>query len=158
MRRSDVPERVVMLIGFAIAAAAVYTAAFGVIDEIYQRSITVGASVVLTVFAMPLARLHRPAGAALRFGLYAADAALVALTVLSILWFAGVYDELESGLYDFLPDDLLVGAGGLLAVLELTRRAFGWPLAVLSLACLAYALFGEDLPWIFAMPATTSNR
>ncbi len=139
-----------MLIGFAIAATAVYTAAFGVIDEIYQRSITVGASVVLTVFAMPLARLHRPAGAALRLGLCAADAALVALMVLSILWFAGVYDELESGLYDFLPDDLLVGAGGLLAVLELTRRAFGWPLAVLSLACLAYALFGEDLPWIFA--------
>ena len=140
----------VKLIGFGIALAAVYTAAFGVIDEIYQRSITVGASVILVTLAVPLVRIHPSARGAARAALLAIDAALIGLMALSLYWFASVYDELESGLYDFLLHDILVGAGGLLALLELTRRAFGWPLAVLSLLCLAYALFGEDLPWIFA--------
>ena len=140
----------VKLIGFGIALAAVYTAAFGVIDDIYQRSITVGASVILVTLAVPLVRIHPSARGAARAALLAIDAALIGLMALSLYWFASVYDELESGLYDFLLHDILVGAGGLLALLELTRRAFGWPLAVLSLLCLAYALFGEDLPWIFA--------
>ena len=150
MRQIDVPELFVRLIGLAIALVAIYTATFGVIDEIYQRSITVGASVVLTVFAVPLVRFHPRAGGPARLGLWGIDAVLVGLTTLSIVWFASVYDELETGLYDFLTDDILIGAGGLLAVLELTRRAFGWPLASLALLCIVYALFGEDLPWIFA--------
>ena len=119
------------------------------IDEIYQRSITVGASVILVTLAVPLVRVvgGRPGGL-VRFACLTIDGALISLMALSLYWFASVYDELESGLYDFLRDDIVVGAGGLLAVLELTRRAFGWPLAVLSLLCIAYALFGEDLPWI----------
>ena len=52
--------------------------------------------------------------------------------VSSIVWFASVYNELETGLYDFLLNDILIGAGGLVAVLELTRRAYGWPLASLA--------------------------
>ena len=121
------------------------------IDEIYQRSITVGASVILVTLAVPLVRVvgGRPGGL-VRFACLTIDGALISLMALSLYWFASVYDELESGLYDFLRDDIVVGAGGLLAVLELTRRAFGWPLAVLSLLCIAYALFGEDLPWIEA--------
>lgn len=150
MRQVDFSEMVVWLIGIAIALVAIYTATFGVIDEIYQRSITVGASIVLTVFAVPLVRVYSRARGAARLGLWAIDLILVGLMVLSILWFASVYDELESGLYDFLLTDILIGAGGLLAVLELTRRAFGWPLAILAILCIAYALFGKDLPWIFA--------
>lgn len=148
--RFDAPAWAVRAIGFAIAVAAVHTAAFGVIDEIYQRSITVGASVVMMTVAMPLVRVHRPANRAWRAACIGIDAALVCLMALSLYRFASVYDELESGLYDFLAEDILIGAGGLAAVLELTRRAFGWPLAALSLLCIAYALFGEDLPWIFA--------
>ena len=137
-------------IAFGIASVAIYTAAFGVIDEIYQRSITVGASVILVALAVPLVGVYGSRGGPVRAACLAIDGALISLMALSLYWFASVYDELESGLYDFLPDDILIGAGGLLAVLELTRRAFGWPLAALSLLCIAYALFGEDLPWIFA--------
>ena len=72
------------------------------------------------------------------------------LITLSIFWFSQVYDELESGLYEFDSLDLTIAGGGLLAVVELTRRAFGMPLASLAVLCLVYALFGQDLPWIFA--------
>ena len=146
----DIAGWLTRAIAFGIASVAIYTAAFGVIDEIYQRSITVGASVILVTLTVPLVRIYTAGGRVVRAALLAVDGTLIALMALSLYWFASVYDELESGLYDFLPDDILIGAGGLLAVLELTRRAFGWPLAVLSLLCVAYALFGEDLPWIFA--------
>ncbi len=150
MLRIDIPGWSIKAIAFGIAAVAIYTAAFGVIDEIYQRSITVGASVILVTLTVPLVRIYKSGGVPVRLLCLAIDGALISLMALSLYWFASVYDELESGLYDFLPVDILIGSGGLLAVLELTRRAFGWPLAALSLLCIAYALFGEDLPWIFA--------
>ncbi len=148
--RIDIIHWAIRLIAFAIATVAIYTAAFGVIDEIYQRSITVGASVILVALTVPLVRVCGSASALVRLVCLVIDGALIALMALSLYWFASVYDELESGLYDFLPLDILIGAGGLVAVLELTRRAFGWPLAALSILCIGYALFGEDLPWIFA--------
>ncbi len=148
--RVNLPDLLVKVIGFAIAAVAIYTAAFGVIDEIYQRSITVGASVILTILAVPLALVHPTSQTMLRVGQWAIDIALMLMMALSIYWFASVYDELETGLYDFLTNDILVGIGGLIAVLEVTRRVFGWPLAVLAVLSLIYALFGQDLPWIFA--------
>lgn len=140
----------VWVFGFAIALVTIYTAAFGVIDEIYQRSLTVGASVVLTIFAIPLVTIYRTDSKFVSSLQWAVDFILLLLITLALYWFVGVYDELESGLYSFLPNDLLVGAGGLLAVLELTRRAFGWPLAILCILAVAYAMFGSDLPWIFA--------
>ena len=54
MLRIDIPGWSIKAIAFGIAAVAIYTAAFGVIDEIYQRSITVGASVILVTLTVPL--------------------------------------------------------------------------------------------------------
>lgn len=150
MQVGNISYWIVRIIGLGIGIIAIYTAAFGVIDEIYQRSLTVGFSVVLTIFAMPLVRLHNSPLAWVRTAQWMTDLLLVALMILSLYWFASVYDELESGLYSFLLNDMVVGAGGLIAVLELTRRAFGWPLAILCILCVAYAMFGQDLPWIFA--------
>jgi len=146
----NIPQIIVKTIGMGIALVVIYTASFGIIDEIYQRSITVAASVILATFAVPLVSVYSFKAVPVRVLFWCLDILLVLLIVLSIVWFASVYDELESGLYDFLFNDLLVGAGGLLAVLELTRRAFGWPLAIVCVLCIFYALFGQDLPWIFA--------
>ena len=46
--------------------------------------------------------------------------------------------------------DFAIGALGLLLILEATRRAIGWALPILSLAFIAYALFGPSMPdWLF---------
>ena len=145
-----IPQFIVKTIGLGIALVVIYTASFGIIDEIFQRSITIAASVTLTIFSVPLISIYKFDSRTMRAALWGLDLLLILLIVLSIVWFVSVYDELESGLYDFMFNDLVVGAGGLLAVLELTRRAFGWPLAIVCILCMIYALFGEDLPWIFA--------
>ena len=137
-------------IGILFSLSALYTATFGVFDEIYQRTITIGASVILSILAFPLVERIRTSWRLARFLCWVVDAILMGLISLSIFWFSQVYDELESGLYEFDSLDLTIAAGGLLAVVELTRRAFGMPLASLAVLCMIYALFGENLPWIFA--------
>jgi len=147
---NKVSDSIVWVLSFCIALVAVYTAAFGIIDEIYQRSITVGVSLIIAIFGSSLAKLYQTENKQTKFGQWGIDFVLIFLVVLSIVWFSSVYDELESGLYSFLPDDLVVGCGGLLVVLEMTRRCYGWPLAFFAFLTIIYALFGADLPWIFA--------
>ena len=145
-----VAPSIVWVLGFGIAVVAIYTAAFGIIDEIFQRSITVAVSLILAILSMPLADLYNSERKSIKAGQWILDFILIFLIVLSILWFASVYDELESGLYSFLPTDIAVGCGGLLVVIEMTRRCFGFPLAFFAILTIFYALFGADLPWIFA--------
>ena len=147
---SKVSDSLVWILSFCIALVAIYTAAFGIIDEIYQRSLTVAVSLLVSILGSSLAKMYPTENQGTKIGQWSIDFILVFLIALSILWFSSVYDELESGLYSFLPDDLIVGCGGLLVVLEMTRRCYGWPLAFFSLITIIYALFGADLPWIFA--------
>ena len=141
---------IIWVLSTGIALVAIYTAAFGIIDEIYQRSLTVAVSLIVAIFGSSLARVYQTENNKIKMGQWAIDFVLIFLVVLSIFWFSSVYDELESGLYSFLPDDLVVGCGGLLVVIEMTRRCFGWPLATFAILTIAYALLGADLPWIFA--------
>jgi len=146
----NVSSIIVWFLSFLVAIVAVYTAAFGIVDEIYQRSITVAVSIIISIFGTSLSHVYKTENLKLKIGQWIIDFALVFLITLSIFWFSSVYDELESGLYSFMPDDLIVGCGGLLVVLEMTRRCYGFPLAFFALITIIYALFGSDLPWIFA--------
>ena len=119
---NKVSDSLVWILSFCIALVAVYTAAFGIIDEIYQRSITVAVSLIVAILGSSLAKIYQSENRQIKLGQWAVDFFLIFLVFLSIFWFSSVYDELESGLYSFLPDDLVVGCGGLLVVLEMTRR------------------------------------
>ena len=102
---------IIWVLSTGIALVAIYTAAFGIIDEIYQRSLTVAVSLIVAIFGSSLARVYQTENNKIKMGQWAIDFVLIFLVVLSIFWFSSVYDELESGLYSFLPDDLVVGCG-----------------------------------------------
>ena len=58
-----------------------------------------------------------------------------------------------------LTDDrIAVSAIGLVLILELTRRAFGWPLVILTLVFVAYALFNYLIPGAFGGRGTPWPR
>lgn len=56
--------------------------------------------------------------------------------------------------YGFLdgPLQYVVAAGLLLIVLEMARRAIGWPLPVIAALALAYGLLGQHIPGEFGFP------
>ena len=140
---------VIAALGLTISVASLYTAGFGVWDEILQRVLTVGVSAVLAALVLPLGGRGQPPGPR-RLACAAADAALVAAIALAVWWLLALYDELEGGLYTFTLADQAVAGLGLAALLELTRRAFGLPLFLMALLAIAYCVFGQSLPWIFA--------
>ena len=119
-------------------------------DEVYQRSSTVGIAAVAVILLMPLASIYKSGNTSKHVLLWAVDLVLIAMMVLAVLWFFSVNEELLLGLYTFTPTDMLVGAGGLFVVIELTRRAFGVPLAIIAVLSIIYALFGNQLPGFLA--------
>ena len=60
MNTTNFAKTVIYIIGILFSVSAIYTAGVGVLDEIYQRTITVGAAVLLSIFAFPLIELARP--------------------------------------------------------------------------------------------------
>ncbi len=105
-------------------------------------------------FALSLVFLLFPAVKSWRNRIAPWDIAAAAM-VLVVIWYmmtGGSWTSLDAA-DDFLDryvspthTDLVIGAILILLVLESTRRATGWIMPILSLAFLAYALWGNYLP------------
>jgi len=132
----------VFALGLGLALLTLYAAGIGSISEFLLRGAVLGVSGVIIVLLEPSRRRFRAFNVAL-------DAFLALGFLVSILWFLRLSEELWSGLYLLTSADLWMAGIGLVALLELTRRAIGAPLAVLAGLSLIYALFGDSLPWIF---------
>tara|TARA_B100001964_G_scaffold197084_1_gene221952 strand:- start:114 stop:1745 length:1632 start_codon:yes stop_codon:yes gene_type:complete len=59
-----------------------------------------------------------------------------------------VQTAMANDLYDIVPADILACFVGLIVIVELTRRVWGWTLFVVSLLSLIYILWGQDLPGV----------
>ncbi|MCP5367429.1 MAG: TRAP transporter fused permease subunit [Hyphomicrobiales bacterium] len=136
-------------IGIAISLAAFYMAGFGIFDETLTRVglVSLGLILVVTVYPLDPATGGLVPGAA--WIRVPRDLAMVAVIAFSAWHFFAIRGELDEGLYDLTTFDQLVGAAALVVLLDLTRRMVGLPLALICIACMGYALFGEQLPWIF---------
>lgn len=85
----------------------------------------------------------------------------LAMLVLSVLVQLYTYFEVErqnevQGLYEGL--DLPVAIAGLVIVLYFTYRMFGWPMPIIGLVFIAWALWGEDLPGLLAVVGDDFER
>ena len=130
------------VLAVVLTIGAVRVAGLGAFDDFQQRVGAVVTASLVVLLALPLfAERVR-----LRWIGLAVDAAILAAIAAAALWYYRIAEELWSGLYPFTRGDVLVGYLGLVAVLELSRRAIGTPLFVASLIALGYALGGEHLP------------
>jgi len=133
------------LLSLVLVALAFRTAGYGMFDEVYQRSSTVGIAALLVIFLHPLARAHGKT-TLLTMICWAIDLAMVAIIVLAVLNFFAVYDEILFGLYTFTPRDVAIAIAGLATLIELVRRNFGLPLAGIAVLSVLYAYLGDSLP------------
>ncbi|WP_083195127.1 TRAP transporter fused permease subunit [Pararhodobacter sp. CCB-MM2] len=132
------------LLGVALALVGIWIAGFGGFNESLLRvgTYALGGAVLLAV-ALDRHLLTRK-WISLIF-----DLVVVGALAVSVWRWLSIGQALETGLYFFSSDDILIGVIGLFALLELTRRSFGLPLVVVCLLLLAYAYFGRSLPSIF---------
>ncbi|MCA0939963.1 TRAP transporter fused permease subunit [Salipiger pacificus] len=82
-------------------------------------------------------------------------AVLTVLGVGAAGWIA-LNHEMLGDQYGFLESDFQIGVAAvlLLCVIEAARRAIGWPLPLVAVIALAYALFGQHIPGEFGHAGT----
>lgn len=130
------------IFAFVLMLGAIRVAGFGTFDDFQQRVGAVTLAAIIVVLLVPLFHQNK----ALRWLGLIIDLVILAALIVAGIWYFKIAEELWSGLYFFSPLDIFVGCLGIVAVLELSRRAIGLPLFLVCAMALAYAMFGNSLP------------
>lgn len=130
----------------ALALVGIWIAGFGSFNETLLRVGTYGLAAALATLTIAIRRFDQKGW---KRWLWLVDLVLILGLGLSIWRYFQIGTALETGLYFFTGSDVWVGCVGLVVLLEATRRNFGLPLVIVCALALAYALFGNSLPWIF---------
>lgn len=127
-----------------------YTAGFGLLRESTHRGVHLAfvLSLIFLVFGFnkraykrePKSTWYAPGGIPLFDWLIALA---LALTVLYIPY---IFDELAFKVGNPDKIDVMMGTILLLGLLEGTRRAMGWPLPIIAIVFMVYAMFGQEFP------------
>lgn len=135
---------VVAFLAISFSLFQIYTAIFGVLDAHLQRAVHLA-------FAMSLVYLLYPSRKKWsREHLHWVDGALSVAAASLPLYIVIFYQDLVLRAGMATPTDILVGALGVLMVLEAARRVVGWPIVTVAVVFLAYAFAGPYIPGTFA--------
>ncbi|HUE47524.1 MAG TPA: TRAP transporter permease [Aestuariivirgaceae bacterium] len=149
----------VSLLLFALSAFHYYTAGFGLLREVTHRGVHMAfvLGLIFLVFAassrtrdqVHASTVWRPGGVPLYDWLMAL-AALV-----SVLYVPWTFNDLAFRVGNPLPIDVAMGSVLIVVLLEATRRSIGWPLPVIAVIVMVYALFGRYAPGVLVHPGAT---
>ena len=127
-----------------------YTAGFGLLRETTHRGIHLAFVLGLVFLVFPArksllenARAHSwlsPGGVSL------VDWILALAIATSVLYIPWIFEDLAFRVGNPLPIDVAMGSILVVLLLEATRRAMGWPLPVIAIVFMFYALAGPIFP------------
>lgn len=132
--------RLISALAITFAVFQLYTAVFGVLDAMIQRSIHLSFGLCL-IFLLYPTKKNWP-----RDRLHPLDAVLAVLGALSPLYIVVFYKELVQRAGMTTTFDIIAGIIGLILVLEAARRVVGIPMVVIALVFILYALVGPYIP------------
>lgn len=135
-------------VALGLAGVVIYSTGFGLFFPIEQRGGIYLASILIVICKFGTDRLKTSGGGFSNIANVTVDILLLAAAVFSIYRFMIVQTEMANDLYDIVPADILACFVGLIVIVELTRRVWGWTLFVVSLLSLIYILWGQDLPGV----------
>ncbi len=125
-----------------------YTAGFGLLRETTHRGVHLAfvLGLIFLVFAGSKSQ-HAPRRSVLRPGGVPLVDWLLALAVAaSVLYIPYIFENLAFRVGNPLPIDVAMGTVLVVALLEATRRSMGWPLPLIAIVFMAYALAGPIFP------------
>ncbi len=138
---------------------------FGVFIDVPARAIHLGFGLFLAFLAFPLLKKNRNKKNNLFNFLLAIVAFLV--TFYLFYYYAEIVDRngilLKHTISFFgkeyaFPTELIIGAIGILLLLEATRRAIGIPLVVVASIFLIYSIFGQSMPEVISHQGLSLKR
>jgi TRAP transporter 4TM/12TM fusion protein len=136
-----------------------YTAGFGLLPEVTHRGIHLAfvIGLIFLVFSAnkknnasePKASLLAPLGIGIL------DWLLCFAAIISSLYVPWIFHDLVFRVGNPGPVDVLMGTLAIVVLIEATRRAIGWPLPIIAIILMLYAMYGASLPGIFAHPGNS---
>jgi len=134
----DLLRRVVATV---LCVFSIYTAWFGVLSDMLQRSFHL-ALVIVLIFAWygALARRSSPKFRAVL------DAALMLIGFSVLIYHVVFFTEVSNRWGELTKTEFWLGTVCVVVLLEATRRVIGWPIVILALVFLLYAFAGPYLP------------
>ncbi len=137
---SGVQNIIVICLLAAFSIFQLYTGIFGVMDAMLQRSIHLAFGLTLVYLLYPSSKKFS------RTSLHPLDIILAVLAAAVTLYVFINYEDLVFRAGRVTTIDMIVGVIAIILVLEAARRVIGWPMVIIALAFIAYALLGPMIP------------
>jgi len=136
---TGVPGLVIAVIAISFSLFHLYTAAFGMLPAQQQRAVHLSFVFLLVFLLYPA---HR--GNIQKITISDVFLAIAGVSTTGyILW---NYQELIARAGAYTPVDAVVGAAGILIILEACRRVVGLPILIIAIVFMGYAYFGAYMP------------
>jgi len=132
--------KIVAALAIAFSVFQLYTAIFGVLDAMVQRSIHLSFGLTLIYLLYPTSKKWSHSK------LNPVDALLAVCGALAPLYIVLNYQKLVLRAGTATPVDIVFGVIGILLVLEAARRVVGVPMVVIALVFIVYAFAGPYIP------------
>lgn len=132
--------KVITAIAITFSCFQLYTALFGVLDAMIQRSVHLSFGMALIYLLYPSRKKWS------RSRLHPFDLVLAILGSMAPVYIIANYQQLVLRAGTATTFDMVVGVLGILLVLEAARRCVGLPIVVIASAFIAYAFFGPYIP------------
>lgn len=127
-----------------------YTAGFGLLQEVTHRGVHLAfvLGLIFLVFPHRHALLEKPAEHRLLApgNVPWFDWLLAVAVAASVLYIPYIFEDLTFRVGNPLAIDVVMGTVLIVALLEATRRSMGWPLPLIAIGFMAYALAGPMFP------------
>lgn len=137
---TGIMARIVTAIAITFSCFQLYTAVFGVLDAMIQRSIHLAFGLALIFLLYPTSKKWS------RTKLHPLDLAFAVLGALTPMYIIANYGQLVLRAGTATPSDMVIGVIGIILVLEAARRIVGLPIVIIASLFIAYAFAGPYLP------------
>jgi TRAP transporter 4TM/12TM fusion protein len=117
-----------------------YTSVFGMLDAMLQRSVHLAFGLSLVYLLYPS---HKSFS---RSKMHIIDLVLAVISAATFMYVFVNYGDLVMRAGRVTTMDMFVGVVAVVLVLEAARRVIGWPMVIIALAFIVYALVGRYIP------------
>ncbi|MCQ0972027.1 TRAP transporter permease [Paracoccus sp. TK19116] len=159
MRFRALPRPTEVLAGiilFLLACYHYYTAGFGIPQATVHRGLHLGVTLFVVFLSFQAFGSRAPRrGTFDVLGLPIADWIMAFAGAIAAFYVPWIYSELAFRVGNPNTTDIVMGTILIVVLLEAVRRSMGWPLPVIAILFICYALFGQHIPGVLVHPGAS---
>jgi TRAP transporter 4TM/12TM fusion protein len=140
---------------FALAAFVVFTAVFGVLTAVIQRSIVWGFTVVITLVNLAKRSIDKKDKITVMSVIYII---LAIVAVVASVYICATFKLAVERAGQYTQMDIIISFLVFVLMIFAAQRSLGWPMVIIALAFLAYAMLGRYIPGSFGHRGYTIRR